>query len=126
MKKSFLLFVLIIAVLAVVFAGCGGGSPLVGKWYEETGYAGTMEFKDDGTCELEAMGFKFDGEYEFDAKTGEGEITIEFMGETESQDFEFKDGKLNIEGAMYTKTVVEQKSMEEVFEEIDLEGLELE
>jgi len=92
---------------------------ILGLWYEETGYAGTLEFYPDGTYEMDAMGMTFSGTYTFDPGSGSGELMLEFMGEESTSDFEISGGKLEVDGSVYQREPVEQKDMEELLEELD-------
>lgn len=104
MKKNLIVLFLLLAVLAVMFAGCGSPANGVGGlWYEETGFGGTLEFKAEGVVTATIMGTPMDGAYTFDAATGKGTIT---MLNAESP-FELKDGKLDIDGTIYTRDKVE-------------------
>jgi len=116
MKKLFLL-VLVAVLLVAIFVGCGG-TKFAGKWYDEAGQAGTLDFKGGGKVVVEAMGMTMDGTYEYDDKENEGVITIDFMGETQTQDFGLAGDKLQTDTATYTRKVVKQMTMEEMWEEL--------
>lgn len=122
MNKRVIVLVVLLVVLIAAFAGCGSPAGSIdGLWYEETGFAGTMEFKSGGNCSMEAMGMKFDGKYTFDAAKGEG--TIEIMEQKSS--FKLENGKLNMDGAIYTREKVEQQGLDTLLEGFGdaLEGL---
>lgn len=112
MKKRLIIMMTIVAVAAVIMAGCGTpvkeDVSIIGKWYDEKGVLGTIEFKEEGKCELVVMGLAIEGEYTFDAKRGKGTITVSNEDESQSNDFEVKDEKLTIEDSVYTMTEVEQ------------------
>lgn len=114
MKKSVILFVALVVIVAVAFAACGPASTISGLWYEETGYGGTLEFKSGGVVTMSALGLTIDGTYTFDAAKGEGKITLSVMGQESSQDFTYADGKISVSGATYTKNKVEQKNVEDL------------
>lgn len=109
----------IVAMAAVILAGCGAPSKdVTGKWYDEEGIAGTIEFKEGGKCELVVMGVAIEGDYTFDSKTGKGAITVTMEDEAQSTDFEVKDETLTVEESVYTKTKVEQMDMSDALEGI--------
>lgn len=118
MKQTVAILVLVVLVVMAA-AGCGAASSIAGLWYEETGVAGTIDFKSDGTCEMEAMGFKISGTYTFEDTKSEGQITIDFMGEKTTSPFTVKDGKLSIDGSIYTRNKVEQANLSELFGDLN-------
>jgi len=111
------LLILALAVLLVVsMAACGGASPVMGTWYEESGY-GIVEFKGGGKCTMEAMGMSFDGTYTLNEENGEGVITIEFLGEKADTLFTFDGEELVMDNMRYTKNKVAQKDIGDAFDE---------
>jgi hypothetical protein len=113
MKKSIVSLIILLVVLVVVFTGCGApANGVSGLWYEQTGIGGTLEFKGGGVVSAAVMGMTLDGKYTFDASTGKGTVT---MMDTESA-FELKDGKLNMEGAVYQREKVEQQDLGKLME----------
>jgi len=115
--KKILIVIVLFGMMAVLLFGCGApASSIAGIWYEQNGF-GTVEFKGGGKCTQDAMGFKMDGNYTFDEAKGEGEITVEFWGEKSTSSFVFTDGNIVMEGATYTRTKVEQKSISDAFDE---------
>ncbi|MGE5493861.1 MAG: hypothetical protein ACM3S4_00940 [Burkholderiales bacterium] len=122
MERNIVVLFVLLAVLVVAFAGCGApANDISGLWYETTGLAGTLEFKSGGVVSLQMMGMSIDGTYKFDAATGKG--TIIFTEDESESDFELKDGKINLDGMIYTRDKVEQKDPEEIGEQF-MEGLE--
>ena len=87
-------------------------SGIVGKWYGIEGYVGTIEFFNNGSFEMEAMGILFSGNYSFDTASGKGEIDYGGM----TSDIELEDGILNIEGSEYTREYVEQEDLSDMLE----------
>lgn len=67
MKKRLMIMMTIVAMGAVILAGCGAPAkedvPVLGKWYDEKGLSGTIEFKEEGKCELVIMGVTVEGDY---------------------------------------------------------------
>ncbi len=123
MKKRLISLSVLLVVLAVMFAGCGApANSVTGMWYDEAGMAGTIDFKADGNCKLSAMGIDIDATYKFDAAAGKGTMTL--MGQ--DAEFTVSDGKLKVsDGTTYTRTKVEQQSLEDMMEGLGeaLEGL---
>lgn len=114
---------IVLILVLVVFPG--GSSDIMGKWYDETGYS-TVEFMGGGNCKMSAMGMELDATYTFDANSKEGEMTMSFMGMTETSSFSINDkGILNIEGTEYSKTPVEQKGLDDMFGDLNLDGLNM-
>lgn len=120
MKKTIILVVMV-ALLVGIFAACGG-NPIQGMWYETNGF-GTVEFKGGDKCTVSAMGIEIEGTYKFDAGSGEGELTMSFMGEETSSDFKLDGKELEMDGATFTRDKVEQVDMEDMMGEM-MEGLE--
>ncbi len=121
MKRIVALFVLLV-VVAALFAGCGASAnDISGLWYEETGYGGTLEFKAGGNFKMEMMGVPLEGKYTFDAAKGTGTMTL--FGEEGK--FKLENGKLNLDGAVYTRTKVEQQNIGDLLEGLGgaLEGM---
>ena len=111
MKRNIIVLFVLLVVLVIAFAGCGApANDISGLWYETTGFAGTLEFKGGGAVSLKMLGVSIDGTYKFDAATGKGTIT---MMEDE-QEFEFKDGEINLDGMMYTRDKVEPQDLGEL------------
>lgn len=126
MKKRLIIMMTIVAMTAVILAGCGAPAKDItveGKWYDEKGAAGTIEFKEEGKCDIVVMGLTINGDYTFDAKTGKGTITVTVEDEAQSSDFEVKDDKLTLEEVTYTMTEVEQMDMTDALNDA-LEGVE--
>lgn len=121
MKKRLIILMTIVAMAAVVLAGCGAPAvelSVAGKWYDEKGAAGTIEFKEEGKCEIVVMGVTIDGDYTFDAKTGKGTITVTVEDEAQSSDFDVKDDKLTLEEVTYTMTEVEQMDLSDALNSV--------
>lgn len=116
MKKTVILFVALVIIVAVAFAACGPANSLNGLWYEKTGFGGTLEFKSGGVLSMVAMGLTIDGTYTFDAAKGEGKLTVSFKGQDSTQDFTLADGELNVGGAVYTRDKVEQQDINDMLE----------
>jgi hypothetical protein len=53
--------VLVLVILLSSIAACGAGNPLLGKWQDEEGIV--LEFKDDNTFSISAMGMSIEGTY---------------------------------------------------------------
>lgn len=105
---------IVLILVLVVFPG--GSSEIMGKWYDESGFT-TVEFMGGGKCKTSAMGFmEFEGNYTFDSGSKKGTITISAMGMTETSRFTLgNDGILNIEGAKYSRTPVDQINFGDMF-----------
>lgn len=52
---------LVLVILLSTIAACGAGNALLGKWADEEGV--TLEFKDDNTFVISAMGMAIEGTY---------------------------------------------------------------
>lgn len=99
-----------IVVLLLLLNGGSAASGIVGTWYEQSGFAGTLNFKTDGTFEMTAMGVPLSGEYTFDSKNNTGEMSI--MGQ--STEFSIEGGLLNLDGATYTRDYVKQQDLSDL------------
>lgn len=120
MERNIVVLFVLLAVLVVAFAGCGApanDNDISGLWYETTGLAGTLEFKSGGVVSLQTKSMSIDGTYKFDAATGKG--TIIFSEDESESDFELKDGKINLDGMIYTRDKIGQENSGEL-----MEGLE--
>lgn len=121
-KLCLVVLVVLLIATAAVFSACGSAPAAIsGLWYEETGYGGTIEFKAGGAYTMDVWGMKFNGKYTFDESSNAGEIVVEFMGEKSTTAFTVAGGKLMMEGSAYTRDKVEQKSLDDAFEDWDLE-----
>ncbi len=101
--------VLIIAIiLLVVLLPRGGSVELAGVWYEETGYGGTIEFRADGTFDMQVAGMTMPGTYTFDKNKSTGKLSINYLGESEQEPFKLDGDRLNIGGSWFTRNYVEQ------------------
>ena len=101
--------VLIIAIiLLVVLLPRGGSAELAGVWYEETGYGGTIEFRADGTFDMQVAGMTMPGTYTFDKNKSTGKLSINYLGESEQEPFKLDGDRLNIGGSWFTRNYVEQ------------------
>lgn len=110
--------VLIIAViLLVILLPRGGNAGLVGTWYDETGYSGTVEFRANGTFEMETAGMTMPGTYTFDKNKNTGKLSISYMGESEEAPFKLDGDRLNIYGVWYTREYVEQFDYSDMLED---------
>ena len=114
----------ILAVVLFVFILPGGSGAIVGKWYEQTGYGGTVEFLSDGTFNYEAMGFPISGEYKFDAGTKTGQMSMNMMGMSQDVGFKLEGKNLVIDGAAYTRDYVEQQDLSDMLDGFGLDGLD--
>lgn len=113
----------VLAILMVVlFVFILPGGNITGKWYEQTGTGGTIEFLKDGTVNYEAMGFSVTGEYTYNAGAKSGQMTIEIMGVSGGIDFELQGNMLVIEGAYYTRDYVEQQNLSDMLDDFGLDG----
>ena len=107
MKKT-LAIVALLAVLVLTLTACGGGGGIVGKG--------------EGTGKMEGMeGVALPITMEF---TADGKVTLSmsFMGESQSEtsDYEYKDGKLTINGQTTPVTLSGNKLV------MEQEGIKLE
>lgn len=93
--------------------------PLLGMWYAEDGYAGTIEYMPNGNCIVAAMGIEVEGTYTFSEASGKGDISYEFMGEVTNVEYNLDGRKLYCNGVYYVREYVEQKELSEIIEEID-------
>jgi hypothetical protein len=100
----------IIVLIVVLTGGNASGNGILGTWYEQSGFAGTLNFKAGGDVDMEVMGQTITGEYTFDQKAGSGELTV--LGQT--GEFYLEDGLLNMEGAMYTRDHVDQQDLSDL------------
>ncbi len=101
--------VLIIAIiLLVVLLPRGGSTDLAGMWYDETGYGGVVDFKANGTFDMQVAGMTMPGTYTFDKSKNTGKLSISYLGESEEIPFKLDGSRLNIDGAWYTRDAVEQ------------------
>lgn len=119
MKKRILTLLVAIACLVIVFAGCGGQeADVVGTWYEVNGVGGIIELTEDGVCKADLFGITLEGTYKYDVKAAKGTINMNVEDPDQESAFVYKDGKLIIEDIVYTKEVVEQKSLEDALNEV--------
>ena len=82
---------LVIAMMTVLLASCGGSKSIVGKW--ESGSM-TYEFKADGTYVSEMMGVTHEGTYEIK----NGKLSMDGLG---NLDFKVKGDTLSFSVAGY-------------------------
>ena len=68
---------------------------------------------------MNVMGMSFSGEYTFDAASGTGEMTLDFMGETTTSSMSLENGVLDVDGTEYTMDYVEQKDLDEMMGDLD-------
>ena len=113
MKKTVILVIMLV-IIAIAFAACGPANSVMGLWYDQAGLTGTIEFKSGGALTMTTMGVSIEGTYTFDAAKGEGTITLSFMGQEDTADFTLSEGKLNIEGQIYTREKVEQQDLGDI------------
>lgn len=119
MKKRILTLVVAIACLVAMFAACGNkDAVVVGTWYEKNGIGGIIELTEDGACKADLFGIILEGTYEYDAKAAKGTINMNVEDADQESTFVYKDGNLIIEDIVYTKEVVEQKSLEDTLNEV--------
>ncbi|MBI9050739.1 MAG: hypothetical protein JEZ00_15060 [Anaerolineaceae bacterium] len=124
-KKLFLMIVLMV-ILGIILSGCGK-KDITGKWYETTGWFGSFDFYEDGTCireyqngisgRMETASY----EYEFTGKTGKiFELTMFddiVLSRDEVLDIEYNDGELTlINGNDFSMTLTKDY-VEETFNE---------
>lgn len=102
--------VLIIAIilLVILLPSRGGSADVAGTWYEETGYGGTIDFRADGTFDMQVAGMTMPGTYTFDKNKNTGKLSINYLGESEQEPFKLDGDRLNIGGTWFTKNYVEQ------------------
>lgn len=109
--------VLIAAVILLVVFVFGGHADVAGKWYDVDGYQGTVEFS-GSSVNFSAMGTNLKGSYTYDPQSKSGQIKISIFGMVESEmNMALEGDLLNINGTRYTRTVVPQKSMDDVWGE---------
>lgn len=111
--------VVIAIILLLVLLPGGGYAGLVGKWYDESGYYGTVEFRGNGTVQMESMGISMSGTYTFDEKDMTGDITISYLGASDDTSFVLNDDRLNIDGVWYTRDVVNQMDYDSYMDDLD-------
>ncbi len=99
-----------IILIIVLTGGQPAGNGVIGMWYDEQGYAGTLDFHSGGTVDMSAAGMQIPAEYTFDEKTGRGEIG--FYGSM--SEFTIEGGVLNLDGTRYTRRVVEQFDLSDI------------
>lgn len=103
MKKIAIILVLIIIPVAF-YSGCrASANDISGLWYDKTGFAGTLEFKDGGVVALAISDKVYSGTYSFDAENGKGKINIDDPIVIESS-FTLSDGLLNVDNGAVTYT----------------------
>jgi hypothetical protein len=112
----------IAAVLLFVFILPGGSGDIAGKWYEQTGFGGTVEFLSGGNVNYEAAGFPMSGKYTYNSGSKTGQMTIEIFGMSEDVDFALEGNMLNVDGAYFTRDVVEQQDLSDMMDDLDLSG----
>jgi hypothetical protein len=102
--------VLIVAIilLVILLPSRGGSVDVTGTWYEETGYGGTIDFRADGTFDMQVAGMTMPGTYTFDKNKSTGKLSINYLGESEQESFKLDGDRLNIGGSWFTKNYVEQ------------------
>lgn len=83
-----------------------GASDILGMWYESTGYAGTLEFYDNGTYMMVVAGYEFPGTYTFDAASASWTLVEDLT--QESYEAAFVGGELMVDSLGYTRDYVEQ------------------
>ncbi len=113
------LAVFLILLFIVILPG-GGKSELVGTWYEQTGYGGSIEFKADGTYDYNAMGFPISGKYTFNSTSKTGEMQIEMMGVSQNMSFKLDGNTLLMEGSVFTRDYVEQQDLSDMLGDLDM------
>jgi hypothetical protein len=116
-RKTVILLILVIALFAV-FSGCGASTQdITGLWYDKTGFAGTIEFKEDGTVTLVMSDQTYNGTYNFDNNNGEGTINITDPVETASG-FILSNGEINVDNgsAIYKRDKVNSRKIGDVID----------
>jgi hypothetical protein len=109
---------LVIAVVLLVLLLPGGGNAdLAGVWYDESGYGGTIDFKANGTFDMQVAGMNMPGTYTFDKNKSKGTLSITYFGESEEMPFKLEGDRLNVDGVWYTKAYVEQFDYSDMLDE---------
>ena len=120
MQKAVIVIITIL-VLVAVFSGCEASpADITGLWYEKTGLAGTLEFKDDDTVIMVISEQTYNGTYKFDDQTNKGEINItEPINSTSS--FILSKGEIDVENgtAVYTRDKANSKSIGSIIQGLD-------
>ena len=91
MKKRITISVFALCI-SFLLAACGGSSPIVGKWKDEATGIGTIEFKDDGTLTLSALGQSETVKYKIDGD----KITVTADGVDTTSTFKVEGNELTI------------------------------
>lgn len=110
--------VLIAAVILLVVFVFGGHADVAGKWYDVEGYQGTVEFS-GSSVNFSAMGMNWRGSYSYDPQTKNGQIKISVLGMQNEMNMALEGDMLNIDGIRYTRTVVPQKSMDDIWGDLE-------
>lgn len=76
--------------------------PLIGKWYDQGGVLGTIQFNEQGKAERVSVGETSEYSYTFDGQKGK------LTAQGQEYDFTCDGNTLVIEDATYTKNAVEQ------------------
>jgi hypothetical protein len=87
-----------IVVLIVLLTGGNASNGILGTWYEQTGFGGTMTFNANGTFTMSMMGESYSGEYTYDPKTQQLDMTVE----GDSVTCYVEGGSFSLEGAVYS------------------------
>ena len=90
MKKR--IAVVVLVTCAVFLLTACGGSPIVGKWKEETTGLATMEFKSDGDLVVSVLGQTETVQYRVDGD----KIIVTNDGTDRTSTFKIEGGKLTI------------------------------
>lgn len=117
MRKTVIFFMMVI-VLAYVLSGCGASAgDITGLWYDKIGFAGAIEFKEDGTVILVMSGQTYNGTYNYDNKNGEGTINITDPVETSSS-FKLSKGEINVDNgsAIYKRDKANPRDIGDVID----------
>lgn len=125
--------VIAVVLILVLVVFPGGSSEIMGKWYDESGFA-MFEFMGGGKCKI-TIGVEFDATYTFDSKSKEGEVAFSVPGMTEKTKYWFvmlgmwqktefslsDDGKLTIMDTAFSRTPVELMSLKDMFGDVDID-----
>ncbi len=96
MKKNTMILVILL-VMAILLAGCGGKASLVGKWHCES-EGSTIEFYENGDANLDGDLYKYEIMNDSKIKFQENPLS-----NPEVIDYKLKGNTLEIDGMVFTK-----------------------
>lgn len=110
--------VVMLAVIAVfLIVGLSGMVPqdLKGEWYEVSGFGGELKFMPNGVLEYTIFGEPKEGSYEYNSSIGQGNLSME---EENMSEFTCDGLTIEMDGAKFTRQVVEQMDFSEIIESL--------